>query len=204
MSTIRPIEILSPDEVEQLLGAAGLRSPSGVRIRALIAVLYWAGLRLDEALALEQRDVDLTAGRLNVRRGKGGRQRIAGLNASAVAHLDRWFGVRRQLGIRKALIFCTYSKSSGERRVRPLSARSVQAALKRLAVRAGIEKRVHPHGLRHAHAVGLLERGLSVYDIQQQLGHADLGTTAVYLQGLAGEHAARVARLEWTDPPENS
>ena len=85
----RPIEVLTPEEVEKLLQAASNRYPAGIRNRALIALMYYSGLRLSEVLALLPRDVDLEGGEINVRRGKGGRQRLAGLNAAAQAHLTR-------------------------------------------------------------------------------------------------------------------
>lgn len=195
----RPIEVLSPDEVGTLIQAASNRAPSGIRNRALIAVLYFSGLRLAEALALKPRDVDLKGGEINVRRGKGGRQRLAGLNAEAQAHLSRWMETRRKLGIDgRRPVFCTHSKMNGRRRVRPLSPRYAQIALHRLAGRAGIEKRVHPHGLRHSHACHLLRKGVPLPDIQRQLGHVSLATTDEYLRGLgAGEHVERIRDLEW-------
>ena len=75
----RPIDILTPDEVQVLIATASNRAPSGIRNRALIAVLYFSGIRLAEALALLPRDIDLDAGEINVRCGKGGRQRLVPL-----------------------------------------------------------------------------------------------------------------------------
>lgn len=76
--------------------------------------------------------------------------------------------------------------------------RYVQLMLKRLAGRAGIDKRVHPHGFRHSHAVHLLRKGVPLPDIQRQLGHLNLATTDEYLRGLgAGERVEKVRDLEW-------
>ncbi len=73
----RPIEVLTPEEVERLIQANSNRAPSGIRNRALVALMYYSGLRLSEVLALLPRDVDLEGGEINVRRGKGGRQRCS-------------------------------------------------------------------------------------------------------------------------------
>ncbi len=195
----RPIEPLIPAEVGLLIQAASNRGPAGIRNRALIAVLYYSGLRLAEALALLPKDVDLEAGEINVRCGKGGKQRLAGLNAEAQAHLSRWMEKRRQLGINgRQPVFVTFSKVGGKRRIRPVSPRYVQIMLKRLAARAGVAKRSHPHGLRHSHAVHLLRRGVPLPHIQRQLGHASLATTGNYLDGIgAGEHVEAIRDLEW-------
>ena len=127
------------------------------------------------------------------------RQRLAGLNAAAQAHLTRWMERRRRLGINaRHPVFCTFSKVEGERSVRRLQPRYVQLMLKRLALRAGIDKRVHPHGFRHSHAVHLLRKGVPLPDIQRQLGHLNLATTDEYLRGLgAGEPVEKVRDLEW-------
>ncbi len=195
----RPIEPLVPEEVGSLIQSASNRAPSGIRNRALIAVLYYSGLRLSEALALEPRDVDLKGGEINVRRGKGGKQRLAGLNSEAQAHLTRWMDTRRKLGINgRQPVFVTFSRVDGKRRIQPVSPRYVQIMLKRLAERAGIAKRVHPHGLRHSHAVHLLRRAVPLPHIQRQLGHVSLATTGLYLRGIgAGEHVETVRDLEW-------
>lgn len=195
----RAIEILTPEEVERLLQATSRRGIAGIRNRALIGVLYYSGLRLSEALALLPRDIDLEGGEINVRRGKGGKQRLAGLNAAAEAHLGRWMDTRRQFGISsRKPVFCTFSKVNGKPTSGPVAPQYVQLMLKRLAKRAGIEKRVHPHGLRHSHACHLLRRGVPLPDIQRQLGHVNLATTDVYLRGLgAGQHVGRVHELEW-------
>ncbi len=195
----RPIEVLTPEEVERLLQAASKRGPAGIRNRAVIGLLYYSGLRLSEALALLPKDVDMERGEINVRHGKGGRQRLAGLNASAEAHLARWMDTRRKLGINsRQPVFCTFSKVKGKQKVGPLAPRYVQLMLHRLAARAGLEKRVHPHGFRHSHAVHLLRKGVPLPDIQRQLGHLNLATTDQYLKGIgAGEHVERVRDLEW-------
>ncbi len=147
---VRPIEILAPIEVENLMAAASYRAPSGIRNRALIAVLYFSGIRLAELLDLLPSDLDLLAGEINVRRGKGGRQRFVGINTDAQAHLSRWMDTRKRLGARGPQpVFCTFARVDGKRRVGPVSPRYVQLMIHRLAKRAGIDKRVHPHSLEH-------------------------------------------------------
>ena len=170
-----PAEVLPPAEVEALLRACSRRAPTGIRNRALIAVLYRAGLRIGEALALEPKDLDPAAGTVRVLRGKGGQARTVALDAGAFALVDRWQDVRARLGLgARQPLFCT-------RRGRALHASYVRRLLPRLARRAGIARRVHPHALRHTHAVELAREGLPMPWIQAQLGHANLETTSRYL-----------------------
>ena len=95
----RPIEILTPDEVKALLGACSARAATGLRNRALLALGWRGGLRLGEALSLHTRDLDPTAATINVRRGKGGKQRIVGLDPTAFAVVALWLERRRTLGL---------------------------------------------------------------------------------------------------------
>lgn len=119
--------------------------------------------------------------------GKGGKQRTASLTPPGVPLVERWLEVRKRLGLHHSRpVFCTLE---GE----PLSAGYARAMLKRYAGRAGIEKRVHPHGLRHAHAHTLLDKGANVRDLQHQLGHSSLGTTGQYVDSIAP--VARIRRI---------
>lgn len=188
----KPIEPLTPAEVDALIAAASRRAPTGIRNRALIAVLYFAGLRASEALALLPRDLDLDAGAVRVHSGKGGKARTVGLNLAAQAHLERWLDVRRQRGIStRRPLFCTLAGG-------PLSDRYCRQFLGRYAAKAGIEKRVHPHGLRHSHAAYLAGQRLPMNVIQKQLGHSSLATTGQYLDSIApAEVIEAVANLEW-------
>lgn len=177
-----PAEPLTPAEVSALIAAVPTRSVSGVRMRALIGVMFGAGLRVQEALDLLPRDVDLSAGTLRVQKGKGGKYRMVGLDPHSVALLARWIDRRAGLGIgARVPVFCTYSagQSPGG-----MDQRYVRAALARFGVRAGIEKRVHPHGLRHSLAFGMAQEGAPVHQIQAQLGHASLAVTSRYVAHL--------------------
>ena len=136
-----PVEILTADEISQLIKACSNRAPTGIRNRALIVIMYRAGLRLSEALALKSKDVDAKAGSVTILHGKGDKRRTAGLDPGAIAVISRWLDKRKELGLTgRAKVFCTLSG-------RPLHASYVRTALHRLGKKAGIEKRVHPHGL---------------------------------------------------------
>ena len=174
-----PAEILTPDEVQRLLAACSRRAPTGIRNRALIAALYRGGLRISEALDLMPKDLDPSAGTVRVLHGKGDRARTVGLDTTACAYIERWLDRRAALGINgHSRLFCTLDGA-------PLAAAYVRALLPRLARKAGIEKRVHAHGLRHTHAAELAREGIPVNVIQQQLGHSSLATTDRYLRHVA-------------------
>src|SRR6059036_1429582 len=141
-ATRRPIELLTTDEARALLRAASGRAPTGIRNRALIVMGWRAGLRVQELLDLFPKDLDPDAGTVNVANGKGGRQRLVGLDPTAFSVVERWLDRRRDLGFNgRQRLFCTL-------RGEPLKPSYVRAMLPRLARRAGIEKRVHAHGLR--------------------------------------------------------
>jgi site-specific recombinase XerD len=187
----KPIELLSQEEVDGLIAAGSRRAPTGIRNRALVAFLAYSGARLMEALQLHPKDLALDRGEVSIM-GKGSRQRVAAVAQPAIPHLDRWLDKRRALRVNgKQRLFCTLAGG-------PLLARYVQLMLARYARRAGIEKRVHPHGLRHWHAVAILRRGGLLPDIQQQLGHASLATTGEYLNSIApDDRTARINGLAW-------
>jgi len=159
--------------------ACGRHAPTGLRNRALIALLYRTGLRINEALSLYPKDLELTDGSVRVLNGKGGRSRTVGLDPGAAAVIERWLDARTRLGLNgRHPVFCTL-------RGRPMADAYVRVMLKRLAARAGIEKRVHAHGFRHTHAAQLRAEGVDIAIISRQLGHASITTTARYLDHLA-------------------
>jgi site-specific recombinase XerD len=186
-------DLLTRQEVERLLDCCSRRAPTGIRNRALIAVMWRSGLRLGEALALRPKDVDLEAGHVVVQRGKGGRRRVVGLDAGTAALIERWLLSRKKLGIGSSPpLFCTLQ---GEQILQSY----LRHALPRLARKAGIEKRVHAHGLRHANAVDLVREGAPLTTVQAHLGHQSAATTSIYLSRIgAGEAVAFARQRSWT------
>ena len=183
-----PAEVLAEPEVLALIRVCSSRAPTGVRNRALIAVLWRCGLRITEALSLELRDVDLAAGTLRVRHGKGDRSRTVGADEQTCALLARWLDRRRGLGAgARAPVFCTLS---GGR----LDTSYIRHLLPRLAGRAGVAKRVHAHGLRHTHAAELAREGTPINVIRDDLGHTSLAVTDRYLRDVAPQHVIDTMR----------
>jgi site-specific recombinase XerD len=193
-----PPELLTADDVRALLAACSTRAPTGVRNRALLVVLYRAGLRLDEALALTTADIDVRSGVVRVGRphsgpGDVGRHRLAGIDAGALAIVGEWLEGRAALGLTAGSpLFCTLSGG-------PLHPAYVRQLLPRLAGKAGIGKRVHAQGLRHTHAAELAAEGLPAEIIQAQLGHESLASTDRYLRRtLPADRIGALQRREWS------
>jgi site-specific recombinase XerD len=192
-----PAEILTEAEVAALLKACSPKAPTGIRNRALISVMYRAGLRVSEALALCPKDVDSENGSVTVLHGKGNKRRTVGLDPGAFAVLARWMDRRTALGLNgRYPIFCTLKGAS-------LKPAYVRALLPRLATKAGIEKRVHPHGLRHTHAAELAREGTPLNLVQAQLGHSSLATTDRYLKHIAPEELVKAMKARIWTPPED-
>ena len=170
-----PVEVLSEDEVRRLVQACSKRAPTGIRNAALVAVMYRAGLRVSEVLGLRVKDYDPKAGTLRVLHGKGDKARTVALDDGAAALLGRWLDCRATLRLNsRQMLFCTLQGA-------PLQTAYVRQLMPRLARRAGIEKRVHAHGLRHSFAAGLMAEGVPVNVISAALGHSSVATTAQYL-----------------------
>src|SRR5919199_1217957 len=173
-----PADPPTVEEIVAVMRAAG-DGRAGRRLRALIVVLWRAGLRIHEALALTESDLDRRRGSLLVRRGKGGRRRQVGMDEWAWEHLQPWLDLRPTLPV--GALFCVIN---GQTRGRPWSAAAVRADLRRAAAAAGVRRRFAPHQLRHAHAVEMAHEGVPLIVIQRQLGHTNLGITSIYLQGI--------------------
>ncbi len=166
------------EEIIAVMRAAG-DGPDGARLRGLIIVLWRAGLRISEALALNETDLDSDRGALLVRYGKGDKRREVGMDRWAWSHLEPWLELRRTLPVGR--LFCVVR---GPTRGRPCAPAGIRAQLHHAAVAAGVRRRFAPHQLRHAHAVEMSREGISLIVIQRQLGHADLAITSRYLRGI--------------------
>jgi site-specific recombinase XerD len=176
-----PADVLSTEEVDRLLRAEPGRSSLALRNRALIATIYRGALRVGETVALRPSDVDLGTGRLHVRNGKGGKARVVGLDNGALAIIGEWTERRASLGFTgRQPLFCSLKGTA-------IRSPYLRRLLPRLAARAELGKRVHPHALRHSRAAELAGEGTPVNVIQSALGHSSLQTTAVYLEHIAPE-----------------
>jgi site-specific recombinase XerD len=158
--------ILSRDELVRVFDAAG-----ALMSRAIFVTIYGAGLRLSECLHLRVGDVNSGRMVLEVRAGKGAKDRYVPLSESLLRLLRAYWVIRRPHDI----LF------PGDRPGKPLDASTVQKRFKAAVRRADISKRVTPHSLRHAFATHMLEDGVHVRALQRILGHSSLSTTTVYL-----------------------
>ena len=185
-----------PPRVEEIVAVMRQAGPgaNGDRLRGLVVVLWRAGLRIAEALELGEADLDERAGALLVRRGKGGKRRQVGMDDWGWDQLHPWLERRQALPVGR--LFCIID---GPTQGRPWTASAVRTQLRRLAVQAGVRRRFAPHQLRHAHAVELAREGVPLNVIQRQLGHADLGVTSVYLQGI--DNAEVIGRIHGRTAP---
>ena len=166
---------LSPREVESLIEAAQGVTPRSLRDRALVELLYGAGLRVGEAVALDRGRVDLE-NRVVRCLGKGDKERIVPLGRQGADALRRYLSRGRPHLDRRRRPELFLNAQGGA-----LTRAGAFLILRRLAGKAGLEPaRVHPHLLRHSFATHLLEGGADLRSVQEMLGHADLGTTELY------------------------
>ena len=173
-----PADPPTVEEIVLVMHRAGC-GPHGLRSRALIILLWRPGLRVGEALTVTESDLDAARGSIVVRHGKGGKRREVGMDGWAWQHLHAWLEVR--VTLRVGALLCVID---GPTQGRPWSPTAARAALRQLADAAGVRRRFAPHQLRHAHAVEMAREGVALNVIQRQLGHANLGITSIYLQGI--------------------
>jgi site-specific recombinase XerD len=167
------------DEIVAVMRQAG-DSPHGLRARALIVVLRRAALRIEEALALTESDLDPRRSSVLVRDGKGGHRREVGIDSWALnTGLRPWLEARRTLPV--GPLFCVIDGPTGG--ARAWSSAAVRGEFRHLAAEAGVRRRFAPHQLRHAHAVELAREGVPLPILQRQLGHRNMATTSLYLSG---------------------
>ncbi len=176
---------LSPQQVAALIEAASGLGPFDLRDRALLELLYASGVRVSEAVGLDVDDVDLRAGMARVR-GKGGKERMVLLGRPAVEALRRYLAQGRPALARSPQEGALFLNRDGRR----LSARSVQAIVRAYAQKAGIDRRVWPHLLRHTFATHMLDGGADLRVVQELLGHASPTSTQIYMH-VTQEHQRR-------------
>ena len=166
---------LSPGEVERLIDAATGTGARAMRDRALVELLYGAGLRVSEAVGLDRGGVDLEQ-RLVRCLGKGSKERIVPIGREAVESLRRYLAHGRPFLDKRHRRELFLNAQGGA-----LTRAGAFLILRKLAAAAGLEpERVHPHLLRHSFATHLLEGGADLRSVQEMLGHADLSTTERY------------------------
>jgi integrase/recombinase XerD len=166
---------LSPGEAERLIEAASGTAPRALRDRALVELMYGAGLRVSEAVGLDRSAVDLE-GRLVRCLGKGSKERVVPIGREAADALRRYLARGRPYLDRRHRPELFLNAQGGA-----LTRAGAFLILRKLAATAGLEPdRVHPHLLRHSFATHLLEGGADLRSVQEMLGHADLSTTERY------------------------
>jgi integrase/recombinase XerD len=171
--------VLSPAEVARLLAAPDRRTARGRRDAALLELMYASGLRVSEVASLRAGDVDARRGLLRVR-GKGGRERLVPVGKPALEALERYRGPAAKRRTERGDTFLFPRRNGGGGGGAPLGRATIWRAVRSQAARAGLPRLPSPHGLRHAFATHLLNRGADLRAIQEMLGHARIGTTQVY------------------------
>jgi integrase/recombinase XerD len=167
--------VLTVREVESLLGAPTVDEPLAWRDRALLELAYGAGLRVSELCGLGLGDLLLAEGLVRVF-GKGSKERLVPIGRSVLGAVSVYLHELRPTLDKGASRGRVLLNARGE----PLSRVGAWGVVKRCAERAGIDKRVTPHTLRHTFATHLLEGGADLRAVQEMLGHADLSTTQLY------------------------
>ncbi len=178
----RQVDFLEFEEVERLLSAALGTSQKMLRDKAMLELLFSAGLRVSELVSLDRAHLNLDKEEFSIR-GKGGKLRIVFISPAAKAALKAYLDKRQDVD---PALFVGYGKKgltnrkNARRDTIRLTPRSVQRLVKHYARKAGIVKDVHPHTLRHSFATDLLMNGADIRSVQSMLGHASITTTQIY------------------------
>lgn len=183
-------KVLDGGAIGALLAAPDVSTPAGLRDRAMFELLYGGGLRISELVALDLGQVSLEDAAAIVR-GKGAKERVVLFGQPAMAALGAYLRDGRPRLAKGAEVALLLNRSGGR-----LTARSVQLAIKRYAVAAGIPQDVHPHLLRHSFATHLLDGGAGLRTVQDLLGHSSPNTTQIYLQ-VSQARQAKVTDDAW-------
>lgn len=168
-------DVLSPEEVEQLLDAPDTDTPLGKRDAAMLEVLYATGLRVSELVDLSLADVHATAGCIKVR-GKGGKERLVPMGEVAAGRVEDYVLTGRSelaKGRQAAALFINRS-------ARGLTRQALWKIVKKYVQQVVVHKSISPHTLRHSFATHLLAGGADLRSLQQMLGHVDISTTQIY------------------------
>lgn len=166
---------LTVEETVRLLETPDLSKPQGIRDRALLEMLYAAGLRVSELENLNTDQLNMETNEIRVW-GKGSKERMVLIGAPAASALSDYLARGRPALLGRQKATAVFLNKDGGR----LPARRIQKILEKCAQKAGIEKRIHPHTLRHTFATHLLDGGADLRVVQELLGHAQLATTQVY------------------------
>jgi integrase/recombinase XerD len=178
-----PVEytILSQNEIQKLYEATD-NSPYGYRDRATLGIYYGCGLRLSEGLSLELDDLDIKHLHVQIKNGKGNKERFVPMNKNISSDLAEYIHYGRSWFLANA--YPTYNKPTEKllisRRGSPSKASGITKSLQVLSHKAGINKIISPHDLRHSIATHLLQNGLPLEQIAQFLGHSTLESTQIY------------------------
>ena len=176
---------LTRDEVRRLLDAPDDSTSLGQRDRAMLELLYGSGLRISEVVGLTREQLDFE-GRVVRAFGKGSKERIVPMSDAAIEALRRWIA-----GGRATIAGAAGGPIFVNRGGRALSRQGFWKQLRKLALAAGITKKISPHKLRHSFATHLLERDVDLRTVQAMLGHADISTTEIYTH----VHRARLKEM---------
>ncbi len=169
-------KVMSLEEVEQLLAAPDLRQPEGFRDRTMLEVMYATGMRVSELLNLKRASVNLET-RYVIAYGKGAKERLIPLGKAAIQFLEKYLREVRPLFVKNGReddsLFLTI-RGTGMTRQR------FWQIIKEYGVKAGIQKPLTPHILRHSFATHMLDNGADLRTVQELLGHSDISTTQIY------------------------
>lgn len=167
---------LSEDEVRRLMKRPNLNAPTGLRNRAMMMLMHRSGLRVGELVGLHIRDIRWDEGTIHLRGEitKGNREAFGYFDEATGEMLQRWIAVRRKYAAGKPHLFTTLKGG-------PVSRKYVWEMVGRYARRAELERKVHPHMLRHTYATELLREGFNIVEVQKLLRHSDVRTTSIYL-----------------------
>lgn len=195
-----PRKLPKPLDVDQMAGMLEAAQDDALEIRdvAMWELFYSSGLRLSELAGLDCGDIDLEAGSVFVRVGKGQRSRYVPVGSKACAAVTVWLEARPAYatGLEQALFVSRLGK-----RIAP---RSVQQRLERWCAKHSLDHRVHPHSLRHSFASHMLEGSGDLRAVQELLGHANIATTQIYthldFQRLAAVYDSAHPRAKKRDP----
>ena len=167
--------ILNRDEVEALLSQPDPQTDLGSRDKAMLELLYATGLRVTELIGLKMNSINLEAGFVRTV-GKGSKERIIPMGTKALDALKEYLQDSRPSFLKKGKFSYLFLNRRGE----PLTRQGFWKILKQYALKAGINRKVTPHTLRHSFATHLLEGGADLRSVQTMLGHADISTTQIY------------------------